>query len=71
MKSDYGIMTVEKALALARNLKYGPLPRPDDPTPSVEEAVRIIHEERRTCGFNWLTGEAAEKVLQESRKINP
>lgn len=65
MKSDYGIMTVEKSLALARNLKYGPLPKSDDPTPSVEEAVGIINEERRTCGFNWLTGEAAEKVLRE------
>ena len=65
MKSDYCVMTVEKALNLARNLKYGPLPKPNDPTPTVEEAVSIINEERRTCGFNWLTGEAAEKVLRE------
>ena len=69
MKSDYCVMTVEKALNLARNLKDGPLPKPDDPVPSVEEAVSIINEERRTCGFNWLTGEAAEKVLRESREI--
>ena len=65
MKSDFFKMTVEKALNLARNLKYGPLPEPDDPVPTVEEAVSIIHEERRTCGFNWLTGKAAEKVLRE------
>ena len=65
MKSDYGVMTVEKALELARNLKYGPLPKPNDPTPTVEEAVSIINEERRTCGFNWLTGEAAENVFRE------
>ena len=69
MKSDYGAMTVVKALELARNLKYGPLPKPDDPTPTVKEAVSIISEERRSCGFNWLTGEAAETVLRESREI--
>ena len=62
---DNHTMTVEKALSLARNLKYGPLPKLDDPTPSVEEAIKIINEERRTCGFNWLTGEAAEQVLRE------
>jgi hypothetical protein len=61
-------MTVDDALALARNLKYGPLPKPDDPTPSVDEAIVIISEERRACRFNWLTGEAAEKVLREHRQ---
>jgi hypothetical protein len=61
-------MTVERALNLARDLKYGPLPKPNDPTPSVDEAIEIIREERRTCGFNWITGEAAEKVLCERQK---
>ena len=56
-------MTVNEALAIARNLKYGPLPKPDDPLPSVAEAIGLIHAERHTCGFNWLTGEAAEQVL--------
>jgi hypothetical protein len=66
--AEYGTMTVEKALSLARDLMYGPLPNPNDPTPSVEEAIGIIREERRTCGFNWITGEAAEKVLCERQK---
>ena len=61
-------MTVNEALAIARNLKYGPLPKPDDPMPRVAEAIELIHEERQTCGFNWLTGEAAEQVLTATRK---
>jgi len=61
-------MTVEKALSLARDLKYGPLPQPSDPTPSVREAIEIIHEARRTCGHTWLTGEAAENILHEHMK---
>jgi hypothetical protein len=65
MSTDYGTMTLEKALNLARDLLFGPLPKDNDPTPTVEEAIGIIHEARRTCGFNWLTGEAAEKALRE------
>jgi len=65
---DFRRMTVEKALDLARDLMYGPLPKPDDPTPSISEAIGIIHERRGTCGFNWLTGEAAENVLRAHRK---
>ena len=68
MKADYGKMTVPKAMNLARSLKYGPLPRPDDPMPTVKQAIDIIREERRTCGFNWLTGEEAEQVLREHRE---
>ena len=60
---DFYTMTGEKALSLARDLKYGPLPKPSDPRPTVEEAIEIIHEARRTCGHTWLTGDAAEKVL--------
>ena len=63
--SDYYRMTVEKALDLARNLEYGPIPKPNDPVPTVEEAIRIIHEARLRSGHNWLTGEAAERVLRE------
>ena len=60
-------MTVNEARGIARNLKYGPLPKPNDPAPSVAESIRLIHEERQTCGFNWLTGEAAEQVLTETK----
>ena len=60
-------MTVENALSLARDLKYGPLPKPDDPTPTIQEAIEVIHEARRTCGHTWLTGEAAIEILREHR----
>ena len=59
-------MKFEDALALARNLKHGPLPKPGDPAPSVREALALVREERRACGFNWLTGEAAEEALREA-----
>lgn len=55
--------TIESALTLARSLKYGPLPQPEDPFPELEEALELIREERRTCDFNWLTGAAAERVI--------
>jgi hypothetical protein len=61
-----GAYTVEDALALARDLKYGPLPAPSDPTPAIDEAIAIIQEAGRTCGHTWLTGDAAVRVLQEA-----
>ncbi len=30
------------------------------------DAFRLIRVEMRTCGFNWLTGEAAEQALVRS-----
>jgi hypothetical protein len=57
-------MTTEKALSIARNLKHGPLPKDSDPTPDIDEAISIIEEERRTCGFNWITGTAAVETLE-------
>ena len=56
--------TLKQALDLARNLRYGPLPKPDDPMPEPEEALAIINEERRTCGFNWITGETAVETIR-------
>ena len=55
--------TVQAALDLARTLKHGPLPTADDPWPTPEDAIALLHEERQTCGFNWITGEVAEAVL--------
>lgn len=54
---------VQAALDLARTLKHGPLPAATDPWPTPEDAIAVLHEERRTCGFNWITGEVAEAVL--------
>lgn len=56
--------SVKSALNIARNIKYEMFPKPDDPIPSAEEALKIISEERRNCWFNWLTGENAENVLR-------
>lgn len=64
-------MTKERALSLARSLKYGVLLKPTDPTPTEKEAVEILKEELRTCGFNWLTGRYALDALTiKERKSN-
>jgi len=68
MSKDNVNMTVEEALNLARDLMYGPLPKPEAPMPTVEEAIKVIHEARRTCGHTWLTGVAAEEVLKDHIK---
>jgi len=57
-------LTLDDALSIARNLKYGPLPDTHDPVPTREEAIEIIKEERKACGFNWITGEHAVAVLE-------
>ena len=60
--------TLEDAIRLARSLKYGPLPNPSDPDPSPEEALEMISKEQRECGFNWLTGAEAHRVLEDHIK---
>ena len=60
-------VTTETALRLARSTKYGPLPKPSDPTPTVDEAIELLEKERRTCGFNWITGTMAIEVLRATR----
>ena len=67
MKHPHGDMTTEKALAIARNLKYGPLPNPSDPTPDLEEAWELINRERHTCGHTWITGDAALDCISWSQ----
>lgn len=63
-------ITVEFALHQARLLKHGPFPKDTDDTPTVDEAIELIHEERRTCGFNWITGARCEEVLRLARGEN-
>jgi hypothetical protein len=60
-------VTTESALSIARILKYGPCPKPYDPTPTVDDAIELIHQERKTCGFNWITGTVSEEVLRLTR----
>lgn len=59
MKHPHHDMTTEEALAIARNLRYGPVPKPDDPTPSLEEAWELINDIQHRCGHTWITGDAA------------
>lgn len=58
---------MEFALRQARLLKHGPFPKATDDTPTVDEAIALIHEQRRTCGFNWITGTRCEELLRLSR----
>jgi hypothetical protein len=64
MKHPYYDMTTEKALSLARNLLYGPLPAPCAPTPSRKDAIKVLHDELGMCGHTWITGFAALEVLR-------
>ena len=60
-------MNRDDALRLARDIKFGPLPKPNDPMPSIDEAIELISEARKGCGFNWLTGAEAEEVLRNEK----
>jgi hypothetical protein len=59
--TDY---TTEQALELARQCKYGPLPKPRDPTPTVDEAIEIIRSHPTMKACNWITGKVAIEVLR-------
>lgn len=63
----YENVTTDTALQIARSLKFGPLPRPEDPTPPIDEAITLIHEARGRIGFNWITGRVSEEVLRLDR----
>lgn len=70
MRHPYYSTTTEDALSIARDLIHGPLPKPGDPVPTIDEAIEIIEEERRTCGFNWITGRVCLEVLRASKGEN-
>jgi len=53
-------MTVEEAIDISWGAdRYRGVPRP-----TVEEALERIEHQLATCGFNWLTGQAARDVLR-------
>ena len=68
MKHPYRPYTVEDALSLARDCKYGPLPKPEHPTPSAEEAIEIIRNDPTMKACNWITGQTAIDVLRTVKK---
>lgn len=59
-------MTLQEAIKLAHSDRdgspHGPLKQPP-PTP--EEALTVLKESVRLCQWNWLTGRAAVRVLEE------
>jgi len=67
MKHPFRDYTTEEALSLARDCKYGPLPKPDDPTPTIDDAIEIIRNHPSWKAFNWITGYTAVQVLRASR----
>ena len=54
-------MTIDEAIDISWGAdRYRGVPRP-----TVEEALERIEHQLATCGFNWLTGQAARDVLRE------
>ena len=59
--------TTEQALELARQCKYGPLAKPTDPTPSIDEAIEIINGDPTMKACTWITGRDAIEVLEKTK----
>lgn len=64
IKHPYYEYNSDHALKLARSIKYGPIPKEEDPTPSAKDALSLIENSRKDCGFNWITGRVASEVLR-------
>jgi hypothetical protein len=62
--------TLEAARALARALKFGPLPQPTDPSVDPEEALAWLWDAVTTCGFNWLTGASAIGAIADVLELS-
>lgn len=64
-------MTIEAAIALAHADRDGyPLNPLIQPPPDVDDARDILIESLRTCGFNWLTGQEAVRLLTEEQNAS-
>jgi len=55
-------MTIDEAI----DISWGADRYRGDPRPTVEEALERIEHQLATCGFNWLTGQAARDVLRQA-----
>ena len=67
MKHPYLQYTTEDALELARQCRYGPTPREDDPMPTVNQAIKIIRADPRRKAGNWIDGRVALEILRLTR----
>ena len=55
-------MTIDEAIDISWGAdRYRGVPRP-----TLAEALERIEHQLATCGFNWLTGQAARDVLQQA-----
>ena len=55
-------MTVDEAIDIAWGAdRYCGVPRP-----TIQEALERIEHQLATCGFNWLTSQAARDVLRQA-----
>ena len=64
MKHPHSDYTAKQALELARQCKYGPLPKPTDLTLTLDEAIKIIRNDPTMRACNWITGRDAIEVLE-------
>ena len=67
VRHPYHDYTTNDALSLARGIIHGPLPKKDDPVPSIDEAIAAIVECQKRTDFNWITGRVALEVLRASK----
>lgn len=61
-----GTVTVREALEIARNRRDIATPGRKGLLPTLQEALDIIQQDLKTCGFNWLTGMQARDVLMNA-----
>ncbi len=62
-------LTLSDALTLAHRDRDGhPLNPLKNPPPTPAEAVPILENSLKRCGFNWLTGRAALDLCKQTTK---
>lgn len=60
-------MTIDEAIDIAWGAdKFHGVPRP-----TIQQALEQIEEQLASCGFNWLTGQEAKRVLSEALSTIP
>lgn len=60
-------MTIDEAIDIA----WGADKLHGVPRPTISQALEQIDEQLASCGFNWLTGQEAKRVLREALSTTP
>ena len=63
LSHPYYAQTIAEARHLGAMLASPVACDPSPPPVTDERALAAIRRERRGCGFNWITGRVAEKLL--------